>query len=190
VNEHDKLNWQDWARRVTTASNAEAVPRPRRIPLLPRREIDLFCVDGDGRRFARLFRNVWGRLPFSARRDLLKHWRRKQQLFAGLLDGVGRWRCCFTCHAAWMDDLSDHEVKAVLAGELAYAVCSIDQSDQHATGATCVKQGSRRFKHAVDALVKSWGFDVAAGKRTYRRVATRVGAQSLPRQASSTKEVR
>ena len=190
MNEHDKLNWEDWARRATTDSNPGAIPRPWRIPLLPRHEIDLFCVDGDGRRFARLFQNVWDKLPFSVRRDLLKHWRKKQQLFAGLLDGLGRWRCCFTCHAAWMDGLSDHEVEAALAGELALAVCSIDQSDQHATGTTCVKQGARRCEHAVNAMVKSWGFGIAAQKNTYRRVGTRVGAQSLPRQASGAKEVR
>ena len=48
---------------------------PRMIPLLPRHKINLFCVDGDGDRFAALFRQTWRKLPLSAPRALLRHWR-------------------------------------------------------------------------------------------------------------------
>jgi hypothetical protein len=45
------------------------------IPLLPRPGITLFATDGEGERFADLFRQTWRRLPLFVRRRSLKHWR-------------------------------------------------------------------------------------------------------------------
>ena len=44
--------------------------------LLPRHHVHLFAPNGkDGARFAGLFQATWKRLPFGARRRVLKHWR-------------------------------------------------------------------------------------------------------------------
>src|SRR4051794_13519671 len=43
--------------------------------LLPRHGVFLFAPNRGGERFARLFRETWGRLPLYARRRILKHWR-------------------------------------------------------------------------------------------------------------------
>ena len=47
----------------------------RLLPLLPRHGIYLTVLDGDGPRFARMFRATWKRLPLKVRRRLLGHWR-------------------------------------------------------------------------------------------------------------------
>ena len=52
---------------------------PYFIPLLPRHEIGLFRYDGDGKRFAKLFRETWYQIPLGVRRRLLKHWKQKRE---------------------------------------------------------------------------------------------------------------
>ena len=74
MNKHGNTNWQEWAERASAEATAKATLQPWCIALLPHHGIDLFCVDGDGQRFARLFRQVWSKLPAPARDKLLKHW--------------------------------------------------------------------------------------------------------------------
>lgn len=42
---------------------------------MERHGLSLFCVDGDGERFAELFRQTWKQIPLGVRRGLLKRWR-------------------------------------------------------------------------------------------------------------------
>lgn len=46
-----------------------------RVALLPRHRVYVWPFDGDGPRFAGLFRETWRRLPLWARRRVLSHWR-------------------------------------------------------------------------------------------------------------------
>ena len=187
MNKHGNTNWQEWAERASAEATAKATLQPWCIALLPHHGIDLFCVDGDGQRFARLFRQVWSKLPAPARDKLLKHWGKKQ-VFADLFSEVGPWRCGFTCDVVWMDGLSDDVVEAVAAHNLACAVCTIDDPDRYA--AACGDRGSRRLEHAADALAESWGFDIAAAKRACCQDATEVDTESSSLQASGVEEVR
>jgi len=212
---------KDWAERAVAESNAKAksqIARDERdIPILSRHGVYLFCVHGDGRRFARLFRQAWSKLPLSVRRKLLKYWRvRFRELYGDVLhlcpwppielvpdksdfyrgnstDALAQyshWRCGFSFHSAWMDALPDHAVECVVAHELAHAVCYIDNPDRHRAGAPYNNRGYSRSEHEADALAKSWGFDVAAKKRACRRVARKVDAQSPPWWVNNAKEVR
>jgi hypothetical protein len=52
-----------------------AVKKGHALPLLPRHDVYLNILGGDGQRFARAFQEAWRRLPLWARRQLLSHWR-------------------------------------------------------------------------------------------------------------------
>jgi hypothetical protein len=45
------------------------------LPILPRSGLFMFCIAGNGRRFAELFAAAWRRLPLWVRRRMLGHWR-------------------------------------------------------------------------------------------------------------------
>ncbi|MBC8255050.1 MAG: hypothetical protein H8E35_13635 [Ardenticatenia bacterium] len=211
-------NWQDWAGSAVAESNANANAKnpPHYIPILPRHKVRLFCVHGDGRRFARLFRQAWSELPLSVRRKLVKHWRESRPRIVGAPEALFPWpgvelindksdfyrgnssdalaqykhqMCSFSFHSAWMDALPDHAVECVVAHELAHAVCFLEAPDRHAAGAAFNKRGFSRSEHEADALAKFWGFDVAAQKRACRRVARKVDALSPPWWAGNEKEV-
>jgi hypothetical protein len=54
----------------------DLLERGRELLLLPRHKVRLlYTVPADGQRFARLFREVWKRMPLGARRAILKHWK-------------------------------------------------------------------------------------------------------------------
>jgi hypothetical protein len=44
--------------------------------ILGRHQVYVWAFDGDGRRFADVFRRTWRRLPLFARRQILGHWKR------------------------------------------------------------------------------------------------------------------
>ncbi len=71
----EKKDWKTWAKNAVAELDAKDDGGPSYIPILPRHGVYLFCVAGDGRRFARLFGQTWRKMPFWARRRLLKHWR-------------------------------------------------------------------------------------------------------------------
>jgi len=149
----------------------------------------LFCVAGDGRRFARLFRQTWQKLPLSARRRLLKHWREARRLRYGdapltapwpsieLLayksdfsrgnspDAVAQYShrlCGFYFLAGTMDALPEDAVEAVIAHELAHAVLCIEDVYHHLDPAN-VDYDSMGFscsEYEADEMAGDWGFDV------------------------------
>lgn len=121
MNQATKANWCKWAEDAVADANAKAARRSQQVPLLPRHGIHLLSMDGDGRRFARLFRRAWVRLPCSSRRRLLERWRGRQRLFASLLDDIGPWKCCLPLSVAWIDGLCDQAVERMLMCELTTA---------------------------------------------------------------------
>jgi len=143
-----KLDWLDWATKAVLEANADAHTRAARgvccVPLLPSYGIHLFCTDGDGRRFVRLFRQVWAKLPEPARLCLLGQWRTKQQCLASLIGEIAQPTCGFLLSLAWMDLYCDCQVSDVIAYELACAL--VGHADQQQT------------LDEIDWILRSWGY--------------------------------
>jgi hypothetical protein len=52
-----------------------SIKKGKCLPLLPRHQIYLWVHEGDGQRFAAMFRQTWGRVPLWARRRMLQYWK-------------------------------------------------------------------------------------------------------------------
>jgi hypothetical protein len=61
----------------------EAVRKGHCLPLLTRHGIYLWVLAGDGPRFARNFRETWGRIPLGPRRELLAYWKDNEGIALG-----------------------------------------------------------------------------------------------------------
>lgn len=180
---------------TTTPSAPSAAPAapgraggPRYIPIVARNDVYLFWLAGDGRRFARLFQQVWRRLPLGVRRELLRHWRTSRpyprnsqngphwphiELVAGKSDfsrGNSRDAMAQTCSSASsfafdarsMDAISDAAVEVVIAHELAHAIYFIDCRQEHMANAPYDDWGFSQAEYDADELAESWGFDAQA----------------------------
>ena len=144
----EKLDWLDWAKKATAGSYGEAHMRTEpgmcSVPLLPSYGIHLFFIDGDERRFIRLFRQVWAKLPEPARLCLLGRWRKKQQRLAGLVGEIAQPRCGFFLDLAWMDTHCDCQARDVIAYELARVLVG--------------REGHPETPNEIDWILRSWGF--------------------------------
>ncbi len=170
---------------VATGALPELPSGPKYLSIVSRHDIHLFWLAGDGRRFARLFGQAWGRLPLWARRKLLKHWRQTRpehapelpwphiELIAGKSDfsrgnsddAIAQTQASaanFAFDAVAMDTLPDVAVEAVIAHELAHAIYIINCRDEHMADAPYDEWGFSRAEYDADELAEYWGFDMEA----------------------------
>lgn len=147
------------------------------VPLLPRHGIDLFFLDGDGPRFARIFRQVWKKLPQKDKDLLLKDWQEAKQdsspwlrfpLFELITDKADFYdgdslltfaqynpgRRSFSFRSQTVDFLPEKQVKFVIAHELAHAVLGI-MDPKHSDSA---EAGIDEKELSADAMAEYWGF--------------------------------
>jgi hypothetical protein len=171
--------------------NRNGADGPRYIPILPRHGTYLFCLAGDGERFAKLFRQTWRKLPLSDRRKILKYWRETYYRFFGdqvtpspwpLVEMVpqksnfsrgnsadamaqySHFHCSFAFEADAMDALPDHAVEATIAHELAHAVLCIEDATYHLDPANTEYDawGFSQSEYFADKMAEDWGFDMEA----------------------------
>jgi hypothetical protein len=137
---------------------------PYFISLLPRHKLNLFCVNGDGHRFANLFRKTWECIPVGCRRLLLKDWKSTSRgpLFELISeksdfkrgnsgDAIANYCPGFRSFAFSsndMDALSDKSVIFVIAHELAHAVLGIKDPS--------MVTGKHKAEVAADRLANNW----------------------------------
>jgi hypothetical protein len=187
-------NWKTWAKNAVAELDARDDGGPSYIPILPRHGVYLFCVAGDGRRFARLFGQTWRKLPLWARRRLLKHWRAARRERYGDAPLVAPWplvelvefksdffrgnseaacaqynhrMCSFAFLAETMDRFPDDAVECVIAHELAHAVHCIEDADYHLDPANTEYDawGYSQSEYFADETAEDWGFDIEARDR-------------------------
>ena len=181
------------------------LPNCHTVPLLPRHKIRLFCVDGDGERFAGLFRQTWRKLSLTARRALLKHWRGLAAYSAEMpaLEALdlhfplvvlaadksrfvspgsghciayyGRVPPCLAFHALWMDSLPDFAVEYTIAHELAHAFLTSDGSESH----SLLVSPHTGTEAEADELAMEWGFDMDAKNDAFKVLRKRLVAAGL-----------
>lgn len=151
------------------------------IPILPRHDVAVFCLAGNGHRFAELFRQTWKQMPLSPRRMLLKMWRQRRptgcdlpwppiEMLAGKSDfsrgnssaaiaQYTTWMLGFAFDSRYMDRLSDESVKSVIAHELAHAVLITQDAEGHLSEAAYDESGFSQAEYDADELAGFWGFD-------------------------------
>lgn len=154
------------------------------VPILPRHNLAVFCLDGNGYRFAELFRQVWKQMPLSPRRLLLKLWRQSRpmncdlpwppiEMLAGKSDfsrgnssaAIAQYtarRLSFAFDSRYMDQLSDASAKSVIAHELAHAVLIAQDAEGHLSEAAYDDSGFSQAEYDTDELAGFWGFDAEA----------------------------
>jgi hypothetical protein len=137
------------------------------VPLLARHGIDLTAIDGDGRRFSRVYRETWKRTPLGARRQLLGHWRSGGGLMFGvLLSPIVLLTNQLSARGAFaetskfghelkfsgkqVDAMPEDVVQDLIAHELAHVL-------QNAIGIRCVKQYRDGRADFVDSRGEYWG---------------------------------
>lgn len=183
--------WMQGCRSEVRRLNRKADIGPRYIPILPRHGTYLFCVAGDGDRFARLFQQTWKKLPLSDRRKILKYWRESYYRFFGdqatpapwplvelvpqksdfsrgnsadALAQYSHFRCSFAFEADVMDALPDDAVEATIAHELAHAVLCIEDAETHLHPDNTAYSflGFSMSECDADETAEFWGFDMEA----------------------------
>jgi hypothetical protein len=152
------------------------------VPILRRHDLYVSVDEGDGRRFAALFRQTWKRLPLGIRRLLLAHWR-SHHLWSpevgltrspfiprrahGCVNRLGH-RLLFRARS--IARMPDDVAQDLIAHELAH-VC------QSARGIRCAREyrdgradyvdgrgefwgGNLEIEQDVDWEIWCWGFDL------------------------------
>lgn len=130
------------------------------------------------RRFARVFRQAWRKVPLSARRVTVRHWRRYRDAYAAAAalidvplvevldyksnfhrgrskDAVGQCDHMGTVlafWAPWVDRLPDEHLETLIAHELAHVYLI-------ATRPGHMQQRYSRAESEVYAVLSEWGFD-------------------------------
>lgn len=154
---------------------------PIMIPLLPRHKIDLFCVAGNGHRFADLFRQVWRQIPLRDRRRLLKMWRQSRpivweaswpsfELVNGKSDflrgnsheAIAQYKYhlqSFAFDSRYVDALSDDAVKSLIAHEMAHAALATVDAEDHLARCEYDSSGFSDGEYDADEQAEFWGFD-------------------------------
>ncbi|MEI7837617.1 MAG: hypothetical protein WCK05_14555 [Planctomycetota bacterium] len=160
--------------------NAGTDTGPAHIPLLPRHGIRLFVVDGDGPRFANLFRETWQRLPLWARCRLLRYWRTPFckgqprgmypafELISGKSDFFWRgdsgnaWGQCgmrgysLAFAADHLAEAGETETRYTVAHELAHVYMFAIKDPSHAGD-----DATAEWAHdLVDEQLTEWGYDL------------------------------
>jgi len=158
VRDNERQSWQDWAENAVGGPAGSTSLGLNVVPLLPDHGVHLFCLDGDGQRFARLFREVWGELPLSIRLRLLNRWSGPRRALAGVLDGIAQAKYGFTVCLAGMDSVPDHTVECLIARQLAQAVFEMERANRLRGGAE--SSSGRSGEADPKALAESWGFEM------------------------------
>lgn len=163
MRDHERRGWQDWADDAVAESSDRTGLGLSVVPLLPRHDLHLFCFDGDGWRFARVFREVWEKVPSPIRRKLLARWSGPRRELAGLLDGIGHRKYGFTVCLTGLDSLPDQAIECLIARQTAEAACEIDAGEWCCHTSDCDAGSSCGCSGETDpdALAESWGFDMA-----------------------------
>lgn len=170
---------------MKTQQNRKATEKPAHrtgpimIPLLPRHKIDLFCVAGNGYRFAELFRQVWKQIPLGTRRKLLKTWRQsienrtaypsfelvngKSSFLRGnsheAIAQYTHYSISFAFDSRYVDALSNDAVKSLIAHEMAHAVLAMEDAEDHLTRCEYDDSGFSDGEYDADEQAEFWGFD-------------------------------
>jgi len=177
--------------------------RGGQVPILARSGLYLTLIQGNGKRFARLFADTWRGLPLTVRRKLRAHWR----LLGGGFGGGGEFipiivlvenrqdyeaveeqafGACYVFgltllfNALYVDRFPDDEVKYVIAHELAHVYCYATARRMHMRNIG-EDQSLQWLHREVGEVLSSWGYDQEKNVRTVRRLGRKVDAERARR---------
>ncbi len=176
----------NWRPGVDIQTRRLVVKRYAFIGVMPRSGIYVWAAQGDGRRFAAIFRATWKSVPLGVRRRLLKYWRDDPEevrpVFSPNIQLLSNWAergrytfaaCAMRGHelrfwAPLVDMMPPEIVRVGIAHELGHAYhrvagLALERDDDcMPTGLTWLADAEEK---SVEELASAWGFDGAVRDR-------------------------